>query len=92
MDCKEIIGLISRYIDGDIDEFMRDVFEKHIRECKRCITLLRTLEKTIYFSREINRPKRVPSKVIHRVYYQIELRMKSGDLKKKSRKSHFTLP
>jgi predicted anti-sigma-YlaC factor YlaD len=76
MDCEEIISLISRYIDDDIDILMRDMLEEHLQECERCLSLLHTLEKTIYFSREVNKPKKVPKKVMNRVYYEIRIRYK----------------
>jgi predicted anti-sigma-YlaC factor YlaD len=76
MDCEEIARLISRYIDDDIDRFMKDMLEEHLHECERCLSLLHTIEKTIYFSREANKPKKVPKKVMNRVYYEIRIRYK----------------
>jgi len=74
--CEEIIRMISGYLDDDIDELMREMLERHFEECERCLSLLHTMEKTISFSREVNRRKRVPKKVINRVYYEIRIRYK----------------
>lgn len=76
MDCEELISLISGYMDDDIDELMRDMLEEHLRECERCLALLHTLEKTVCFSREIHKRKKVPEEVIRRVYYEIRIRYK----------------
>lgn len=76
MNCEEMIRLISGYLDDDIDELMRDMLERHFEECERCLSLLHTMEKTIYFSREIHKRKKVPEKVINRVYYEIRIRYK----------------
>ena len=76
MDCEELIDLICGYMDDDIDELMRDMLEEHICECARCMALLHTLQKTVSYSREMHRRRKVPEKVIEKVYYEIRIRYK----------------
>ncbi len=66
--------LISGYLDDDIDALMKDMLERHLEECERCLSMLRTMERTISFSREMNRRRKVPGKVMNRVYYEIRIR------------------
>ncbi|MCM8829685.1 MAG: zf-HC2 domain-containing protein [Candidatus Omnitrophica bacterium] len=73
-NCEEIFEVLSGYIDREIDTFMREILEEHLKECERCFSLLHTLEKTIAISRQANRRKRVPRKVINRIYYEIRIR------------------
>ncbi|HOL22686.1 MAG TPA: zf-HC2 domain-containing protein [bacterium] len=75
-DCEEIFRMLSGYIDDEIDTMMREVMEEHIRDCERCLSLLHTLEKTIAFSRETHRRKKVPERVVKKVYYEIRIRYK----------------
>ncbi|MCX8082953.1 MAG: zf-HC2 domain-containing protein [bacterium] len=75
-DCEEILRLLSGYIDNEIDIFIREIMEEHIRECERCFSLLNTLEKTIAISRQTHRKQKVPQKVVNRIYYEIRIRYK----------------
>jgi len=74
MDCEELISLISGYMDDEVDDLIRDMVEEHIRMCERCAALLHTMEKTVCFSRETNKRRKVPEKVIEKVYYEIRIR------------------
>ncbi len=76
MDCEELISLISGYMDDEIDELMRDMLEEHLRECEKCAALLHTMEKTVSYSREVYRRRKVPEEVIEKVYYEIRIRYK----------------
>ncbi len=76
MNCEEMIRLISGYLDDDIDELMKNILESHLVECERCLSLLHTMEKTIFFSREINKRKKVPERVIRKVYCEVRIRYK----------------
>ncbi len=76
MDCEELINLISGYMDDDIDALMKEMLEEHLRICEKCSALLHTMEKTICFSRETNRRRKVPEKVMKQVYYEIRIHYK----------------
>ena len=36
MRCKELEGLISPYIDNELSEEDRELFEAHLKECREC--------------------------------------------------------
>ncbi|MDD3726403.1 MAG: zf-HC2 domain-containing protein [Candidatus Ratteibacteria bacterium] len=74
--CEDIFRLLSGYIDNELDTLMREIVEEHIKECERCLSLLHTIEKTIAISRETHRKKKVPKKVVNRVYYELRIRYK----------------
>jgi predicted anti-sigma-YlaC factor YlaD len=76
MDCKEIVKLISDYIDREIEEAKREMLEEHIKICKRCESFLNTTVKTIIFSRKIYKNKKIPKKVEKTLYYHIRIRYK----------------
>ncbi len=76
MDCEELVSLISGYMDDDIDELMKNMLEEHLRTCEKCTALLHTMEKTVCFSRETNRRRKVPEKLVRKVYYEIRIRYK----------------
>jgi len=72
--CEEIYRMLSGYIDDEIDALMKEMIEEHIRECERCLSLLHTMEKTLAFSRKVHRRRKVPQRVVERVYYEIRIR------------------
>ncbi len=36
MDCKQILRLYQRYIDGELDDGKSDEIENHVENCSRC--------------------------------------------------------
>lgn len=47
LECKEILGIISSYLDRDIDSSLCDQVDTHMKDCKPCEDLLNTLVKTV---------------------------------------------
>ena len=74
-ECEKIIKFLSDYIDKEIDEAMAFIIEKHLERCKRCLSLLHTIEKTISLTKEFYGEIEYPSeKVIEKVYYEVRIR------------------
>lgn len=76
MKCEDIEKLISEYIDKEIESSIREIMAEHIKMCRRCFTLLETMEKTIALSRKVYRKKKVPKSVTERIYYEVRIRFK----------------
>jgi len=76
MKCEDIIKLLSDYIDREIEETMEKLIREHIERCERCLSLLKTMEKTISLSREILKERKVPKSVMKRVYFEVKIRYK----------------
>lgn len=47
MRCETARSLLSRYIDGDIDESLKSRLEAHLAECGVCRDELDALRKTV---------------------------------------------
>ncbi len=47
MTCREVIGFIMDYLDGELAASQRREFEKHLAECHSCVAYLRTYQQTI---------------------------------------------
>ena len=45
--CKEVIRQISSYLDGDIDEELKQTLELHVKGCEHCHVIFNTTRKTI---------------------------------------------
>lgn len=44
--CKEIIDLLSDYLDGDLPADRRHAFEDHINDCPPCVEFLDSIRDT----------------------------------------------
>ncbi len=47
MDCNNAIGEISSYLDGDLDEELKQALEGHLKGCHDCRAVVDTTRKTI---------------------------------------------
>lgn len=78
MKCEEICRLISEYLDNELDEELHEAISRHLAECRKCTVFLHTIEETLHFSREIYKVKKVPLKVINRVYCEIRIKYREN--------------
>lgn len=52
MECKDIIPVLSKYQDAELDKELSENVKKHLKECKACREEFRLLEKTLFFIKE----------------------------------------
>ncbi len=45
--CKSLLGLLSDFVDGDLNEELCREIESHVAECQNCRIVVDTLRKTI---------------------------------------------
>jgi anti-sigma factor RsiW len=53
MNCKELVYLLNDYIDGTMEEHLRQEFSVHIDLCEPCLNFLKTYDKTRVLCRQI---------------------------------------
>ncbi len=64
--CRELLGALSDYIDGELEARLCQEIERHLVECQNCQILVDTLRKTIWlYQRE--RPETLPQAVEERL-------------------------
>ncbi|MFN0148722.1 MAG: anti-sigma factor family protein [Dehalococcoidia bacterium] len=47
LTCKELVELVTRYVEGALPALERGRFEAHIRECGKCAIYLEQLRTTV---------------------------------------------
>ena len=45
--CRETLGMLSEYLDGELDEQLCAELERHMAECGDCRVVVDTLRKTV---------------------------------------------
>jgi len=73
MNCKELVYLLADYLDGTMEETLRQELSVHIEMCEPCLNFLKTYDKTRILCRQI-RPEEIPE--------EMRLRLKAFVLQK----------
>lgn len=73
MNCKELVYLLSDYLDGSMEEQLRQELSVHIEMCEPCMNFVRTYDKTRILCRQIQ-PEEIPE--------EMRLRLRSFVLQK----------
>jgi anti-sigma factor RsiW len=47
ISCKELVELVTEYLEGSLSETDRERFETHLSMCEGCAQFLRQFERTI---------------------------------------------
>jgi anti-sigma factor RsiW len=47
LTCRELVELVTDYIEGQLDDAARDRFEAHIADCPACTLYLEQMRQTI---------------------------------------------
>ncbi len=72
--CKQMVGTLSDYMDGELSPEMRQALENHLKDCKDCQVVLNTMKKTIELYKLEEDKKTIPPKVRKRLYARLKLR------------------
>jgi hypothetical protein len=62
MNCKELVYLLGDYIDGTMENHLRQELSVHIDMCEPCLNFLKTYDKTRILCRQM-RPEEIPEEV-----------------------------
>jgi anti-sigma factor RsiW len=65
--CKDTLGALSDYVDGELDERLCAEIERHMAECGDCRIVVDTLRKTIMLYRAYGHEE-VPADAKERLY------------------------
>ncbi len=71
-ECSETLGILSEYIDGELDECLCAEIEHHMAECGNCRIMVDTLRKTVSLYREYGHEE-VPPDAKDRLYAVLNL-------------------
>lgn len=72
-DCKYLLGSLSDYIDGDLEDELCAELEQHLSGCEDCRIVVDSLNKTVYLYHTTAQQVTVPEDVRQRLYRRLEL-------------------
>lgn len=64
--CRELLGQISEYIDGELEESLCAAIEQHLADCEDCRIVVDTTRKTVLLFRR-QEPAPLPEGVNQRL-------------------------
>lgn len=71
--CRELLGLLSDFVDGFLEEELCAEIERHMADCSDCRIVIDTLRKTISLYRASPASAELPHDVRRRLYHRLEL-------------------
>jgi anti-sigma factor RsiW len=73
-ECKNLLGSLSDYVDGEVNSELCQEIERHMAECQNCRVVVDTLRKTILLYQSTSDPAgEVPAAVRERLYRTLDL-------------------
>ncbi|MCX7716650.1 MAG: zf-HC2 domain-containing protein [Endomicrobia bacterium] len=82
--CKDIINLLSDFYDNELESEIEQLLLDHIEECRRCLALLNTFEKTLELFHSIQ-PVQLEPKLKKRFHRWLHFEVKQIVVKKYKR-------
>jgi anti-sigma factor (TIGR02949 family) len=73
LDCKTLLGNLSDYIDGDLNDDLCQEIQRHMAGCENCRVVFDTLTKTVYLYHSSAQDVEVPAEVRGRLFETLHL-------------------
>ena len=73
-NCKNLLGNLSDYIDGDLQAELCSELEEHLAGCEDCRIVINTLKKTVELYRQTSEEVILPEAVRERLYLKLNLK------------------
>jgi len=72
--CRELLGELSDYVNGDLGESLCAELERHLSNCENCRIVVDTLRKTVYLYHVTAAPQDVPQEVRERLFKRLDIK------------------
>jgi anti-sigma factor RsiW len=71
-ECQHLLGQLSDYVDGELEQTMCEEIEHHLADCQNCRIVVDTLSKTVALYQTQGQTP-VPGEVEERLYKVLDL-------------------
>ena len=72
-DCRHLLGSLSEYVDGVLEEALCAEIDRHLHECENCRVVVDSLRKTVELYQTTSEPAMVPADVRERLFRRLNL-------------------
>ncbi len=72
-NCRRLLGSLSEYVDGELDDELCSVLEQHLEDCEDCRIVVDTLRKTVYLYHESAQTEDIPADIRQRLYKSLNI-------------------
>lgn len=71
--CEHLLGSLSAYLDGELEEQLCAELERHLEGCENCQVVVDTLRRTVSLYKVTSSETTMPDEVRQRLYHRLEL-------------------
>jgi anti-sigma factor RsiW len=72
-ECRHLLGSLSEYVDGTLEEQLCAELERHLADCQDCRVVVDTLHRTIILYHQSALQAKVPEDVRQRLFRRLNL-------------------
>jgi anti-sigma factor (TIGR02949 family) len=72
-NCHQLLGSISEYLDGELDDELCAMLEEHLANCENCRIVVDTLKKTVFLYRTTAQAETLPGEVRERLFKSLNI-------------------
>jgi len=72
--CKQLLGNLSEYIDGELQAELCAMIDEHLKDCDNCRIVVNTLRKTVELYEQTAAPVSLPDVVRDRLFLKLDLK------------------
>lgn len=72
-NCRQLLGSLSEYVDGELDEELCSALENHLEGCEDCRIVVDTLRKTVYLYHATATTEEIPSDIRKRLFKALNI-------------------
>ena len=72
-NCRKLLGSLSEYVDGELDDELCSALEHHLEDCEDCRIVVDTLRKTVYLYHTTAETEDIPNDIRKRLYKSLNI-------------------
>jgi anti-sigma factor (TIGR02949 family) len=72
-NCHQLLGSLSQYVDGELNEELCAALEQHLANCENCRIVVDTLKKTVYLYRTTAQTETLPNDMRERLFKSLNI-------------------
>lgn len=72
-NCRELLGSLSEYVDGELSNELCNILEHHMEDCEDCRIVVDTLRKTVNIYQMTAESEELPGDIRERLFKSLKI-------------------